>query len=66
MADYFSGIKPITPTYPVRPGQPANKDSETGKRKKKEEEEEEQLRRSGDDPGADRDYDDKPAIDEHV
>jgi hypothetical protein len=65
MADYFSGIKPITPTYPVRPGQSANKDREPGKRKKKEHEVD-RPRRSGDGSEADGNDDNKPSIDEHV
>ena len=65
MADYFSGIKPISPTYPVRPGQPANKDREPGKRKNSEKERE-RPQRPGDTPETDSDYDDKPSIDEHV
>lgn len=65
MADYLSGIKPITPTYPVRPGHSANKDREPGKRKNREDEEE-RPQQSGGRPEADGDHDDKPSIDEHV
>ena len=34
MADFVSGIKNITPTYPVKPAQPVPKDRETDRRKK--------------------------------
>ena len=33
MADYISGIKHITPAYPVKPVQPVHKDRETDRRK---------------------------------
>lgn len=63
MADYISGIKHITPTYPVKPVQPVPKDRETDRRKKPRDE-----RRDQDDTGRhDRDDDEqKPTIDEHV
>lgn len=64
MADYFSGIKPITPTYPVRPTQPANKDREPGGRKKKREPE--QPPKTSEDSSGNDSLDDKPTIDEHV
>ncbi len=56
MSDLFSGIKQITPSYPVKPVRPAQKDRETGKRQQKRDE-----RRPDD-----KDDDDKPLIDEHV
>jgi len=34
MADFISGIKHITPAYPLKPVQPAQKDRETDRRKK--------------------------------
>ncbi len=61
MADFVSGIKNITPTYPVRPTQPAQKDREPGGQRKK-------RRDSGTDeynPDG-HDHNDKPTIDEHV
>lgn len=62
MADYISGIKHITPTYPVKPVQPAHKDRETDRRKKPTDE-----RRDQDDERHDDDSDErKPTIDEHV
>jgi len=39
MADFISGIKHITPTYPVKPAQPVPKDRETDRRKNKPREE---------------------------
>jgi hypothetical protein len=33
MSDLISGIKTVTPTYPVKPVQPANKDRKSGQRK---------------------------------
>lgn len=35
MSDFTGGIKPLGPSYPVRPIQPVNKDRETGKRDEK-------------------------------
>lgn len=57
MADYFSGIKQIGPSYPVKPVQPTQKDREPGSRKKRQRPETE--KRNDDD-------DQKPHIDEHV
>lgn len=61
MSDSVSGIKRITPTYPVKPSQPSSKDREPGGQRRKRPE-------SGDDPSPPRDDDDRPAntIDEHV
>jgi hypothetical protein len=63
MADYISGIRHITPTYPVKPVQPASKDRETDRRKKPSDERPDQKEtdQQGDD-GEDR----QPTIDEHV
>ena len=62
MADYLSGIRNITPTYPVKPVQPANKDRETDRRKKPQDE-----RRDPDESQRHDDDDErKPTIDEHV
>ncbi len=33
MSDLISGIKIVTPTYPVKPVQPANRDRKSDKRK---------------------------------
>lgn len=65
MADYFSGIKPITPTYPVKPTQPANKEREPGGRDKKRRESDQSPKPNEDNHGNDS-PDDKPTIDEHV
>jgi hypothetical protein len=63
MADYLSGIRQITPTYPVKPVQPANKDRETDRRKKPRDERRDQDETERhDDDGNER----KPTIDEHV
>ena len=32
MSDPISGVNNMTPTYPVKPAQPSNKDREPGKR----------------------------------
>ena len=56
MSETFSGIKQISPSYPVKPVRPAQKDRQTGKRERPRDE------RKSDD----RDDDDKPLIDEHV
>jgi hypothetical protein len=55
MSDLFRGIKNITPTYPVKPVRPTEKDRQTGKRQ--------QERKQ---PAPDDTDDDKPLIDEHV
>jgi hypothetical protein len=34
MSDGISGIKIISPTYPVKPAQPSHKERESGKRQK--------------------------------
>lgn len=60
MADYISGIKHITPAYPVKPVQPAQKDRETDRRKKP------KYERPGNNDTEDDDNDHKPTIDEHV
>lgn len=65
MDKFLSGITPVPPTYPVRPGQPVSKDREPGKRRKKEENKEHPPQ-SVDEPAVGDDHDDKPAIDEHV
>jgi hypothetical protein len=57
MSDGISGIKIITPSYPVKPVQPAQKDRESGKRER-------------DPPASESDSDhednDKPVIDEYI
>lgn len=63
MADYISGIKHITPAYPVKPVQPANKDRETDRRKKPKDELRDKNEKERHD---DQDEDRKPTIDEHV
>lgn len=65
MANEFSGIGPILPTYPVRPGQPVNKDREPGERRKKEEKED-RPPPTADEPMPGGDHDDRPSIDERV
>lgn len=57
MSNFASGIKPIGPSYPVLPVQPANKDREAGKRRKQPQEPDSEK------PDND---DDHPHIDEHV
>ena len=61
MPDFISGINRISPTYPVKPVQPAQKDRETDRRKKPHDE----LPENKDDddkPSGE----DRPIIDEHV
>jgi len=57
VSDPISGINIVTPTYPVKPAQPSNKDREPGKRNK-------------DKPSSDRESNDgdenEPLIDEYV
>lgn len=60
MTEFVSGIKPITPSYPVKPVQPANKDREQSKQPNRQLPTEDKQREPDDDP------DDKPIIDEHV
>lgn len=63
MADYISGIKYITPAYPVKPVQPIQKDRETDRRQtpKDESRDKGEKERHNDEDG-----DNKPIIDEHV
>ena len=63
MADFISGIKHITPSYPVKPVRPAKKERETDRRKKPGYERPEVEE---DDGGIAPDGDRKPTIDEHV
>jgi len=63
MADYISGIKHITPSYPVKPVQPVQKDRETDRRQKPREERRDKDENHGPD---DQDGERKPTIDEHV
>lgn len=58
MTDFFSGIKNIGPTYPIKPVRPAQKDRETGKRRKGQEQPETSQHEDDDDK--------QPHIDEHV
>lgn len=58
MQNLTSGIKQITPTYPIRPVQPSQKDREPGGKKRRKE--------SDRPPDNDRDDEDKPTIDELV
>lgn len=61
MADFVSGIKPVTTTYPVKPTQPTQKDREPNSQRKKRRDPEEDKR------GPDEhDSDGKPTIDERV
>ena len=60
MPEYFSGIRQIGPTYPIKPTQPTQKDREPGKRRRDKEQPEQPSR--DEDQGSD----DKPTIDEHV
>lgn len=61
MADFVSGINPVTPSYPVKPVQPVNKDRDQknppGKRQTPDGD-----RKNNDE----HDPDGKPTIDEHV
>ena len=57
MSDLVSGIKNITPAYPLKPVQPAQKDREAGNRKKPPRDRKEKH---------DKDDDKKTTIDEHV
>lgn len=57
MSDPISGINNMTPTYPVKPAQPSNKDREPGKRKKE---------RPAQDKESSDDDDNEPLIDEYV
>ena len=61
MPDFISGINRISPSYPVKPVQPTQKDRETDRRKKPRYEEPESDGEDKDSGG-----DDKPTIDEHV
>lgn len=61
MADFVSGIKPITPSYPVKPVQPVNKDRDQRKPPAKQPQHEDKQRDPDDD-----DAEGKPTIDEHV
>ena len=60
MADYISGIKHITPSYPVKPVQPAQKDRQTGRRQKP------KYDPKNDEDSDDNDNEHKPTIDERV
>lgn len=60
MADFISGIKHITPTYPVKPAQPVPRERETDRRKNKPRKEPEQ------EPAEREDGEHRPTIDEHV
>lgn len=63
MADYISGIKHITPAYPVKPVQPIHKDRETDRRQTPRDD----RREKGDkEQQNDEDGEHKPTIDEHV
>jgi len=57
MSDGISGIKIISPSYPVKPVQPSHKDRESGKRQKDPQKTE---------PDLENESSDKPAIDEYI
>jgi hypothetical protein len=63
MADYISGIKHITPSYPVKPVQPVHKDRETDRRQKPKQEPPDTDDKERQD---EQDGDRKPTIDERV
>ena len=63
MSDFVSGINRISPTYPVKPVQPTQKDRETDRRKKPPREVPENDARDDDEGQG---GDNKPTIDEHV
>lgn len=63
MADFVSGINRVTPTYPVRPTQPANKDREPGSRKHPKEKPAPPVHEDGGDENPD---DQTNTIDEHA
>ena len=58
MSDIISGIPIVTPSYPVKPVQPSNRDRESGKRNSD--------RPKPDTDVNDDDDDNKPKIDEYV
>lgn len=63
MADYISGIKHITPAYPVKPVQPTHKDRETDRRQTPQDERRDKGEKE---PQNDEGGEHKPTIDEHV
>jgi hypothetical protein len=63
MADFISGIKHITPSYPIKPVRPAQKERETDRRKKPGYE---RPDAEDNDAGQEPDGQRKPTIDEHV
>lgn len=63
MTDFVSGIKQISPTYPVKPVQPVHKDRETDRRRKPNYETPEKDDDRETEP---QDGEHKPTIDEHV
>ncbi|MEO1202177.1 MAG: hypothetical protein AAFX10_05695 [Pseudomonadota bacterium] len=65
MSTEFSGIGPISPTYPVRPGQPINGDRQPGNRRKKKDKDDSPPE-SNDEPATGDGSNDVPTIDEHV
>ena len=60
MSDNISGVKIINPTYPVKPTQPSERDSRSGKRRK------DPPRQESPDEKNINDADDKPTIDEYI
>ncbi len=60
MSDNISGIKNINPAYPVKPTQPSERDSRSGKRRKDPPKRDLPNETDAGDP------DDKPTIDEYV
>jgi hypothetical protein len=62
MSDFISSIKHITPAYPVKPVQPAQKDRQTDRRQKPKYDPPDHDRDNGDHDDDER----KPTIDEHV
>jgi hypothetical protein len=63
MSDFISSIRHITPTYPVKPVQPAQKDRQTDRRQKPKYEPQEHDDRAADDHDEENP---KPTIDEHI
>ena len=63
MSDFISGIKHITPSYPVKPVRPAQKDRQTDRRQKQGDRKPD-TDELDDDHGPDDER--KPTIDEHV
>lgn len=65
MSDGISGIKIITPSYPVKPVRPAHKDRESGKRDKDRPKPDTESETEPTSESDDSEHD-KPVIDEYI